>query len=207
MLAHNLFRRIQQISRLRPQPRFRRHPRLRLPPRSLHPSAQKHRRSRRWRIRLDEAQQRQRLGSDEATPLPAPPPRPQRRPQRLRPRTRWRCRRYRSRGNRHRQPARTTHARSHRRPFKRRAAPAPVSGQARSGQDARTARRLRRSATKASQRCGGGAHHHDCRRPGQHPGCVDAGAVPEQLGESAPEDEPGWPGESVGRGEGEGHGE
>jgi serine/threonine protein kinase len=52
------FRRIQQIPELCPQPWFRRYTRLRLPAGSAHPGSQERWGNRRWRVRLDEIEQR-----------------------------------------------------------------------------------------------------------------------------------------------------
>ena len=70
-----------------------------------------------------------------------------------------------------------------RRPFKRRAAPAPVSGQTGTGQNARAAKRLRRSANQASKRGGGGLDR------GRDTSGVNAGAVSKQQFPSTSADE------------------
>jgi hypothetical protein len=66
---------VQQIPELRAEPRFRGYTGLRLPSGSVHPSSQEYRRSRRWRIRLDEAEQRKGMGSHETARFTQPPPR------------------------------------------------------------------------------------------------------------------------------------
>ena len=172
------YRGVQQVPKLRTQPRLRGYTRLRLPSGSFHSSPQEYRRGRGWRVRLDETEQRKGLGSHETTPITTPSPCSKRSSQLLGTST-WRRRRHSSR---------TESTRSNCRPFKRRAAPAPLAGEAGSGQDARQARRLRRSANKASKRSGGGPYG---RRDTDG---LDTSAVPEQHCELGQPDECGEPG-------------
>lgn len=95
---------------------------------------------------MDETKQREGLGGNEATSFATPPTCSECTTQRISTSSRWRSG-YASGAPDTRNPCH---------PFKRPAAPAPISRKAGGGQDARTARRLRRSATKASKRSGGG---------------------------------------------------
>lgn len=116
------------------------------------------------------------MGSSQGTPISAPPTRSKRSTQLLGTRI---TRSYRS--------TRTSTNRSHSRPFKRRATPAPISRQARSGENARPAKRHRRAASETSERSGGGSRRRDTDG-------LDTGTIPELFGE--PSGTSGEPGES-----------
>ena len=122
---------------------------------------------------MDEVEQRERLGSDENTPLTTPSPRGE-------PATQFGlCK---SAGGRDRYPARATD--TGRSPDKKRATPAPVAGQTGSKQTARGARRVWRCATKANKRGGRGTH-----RDGDADS-IERSSVPELDSRSPSPDQP-----------------
>jgi hypothetical protein len=138
-----LNRGIQQISFLCSQPWLWGHSWLRLPSWSLYTGSQKHWRSWGWWIRLDEVEQRKRMGI-QTIRITAPPTRY------------WpdaKC--FYSRYSRHASPS-AIKAWYHCRSFKRRTAPSSISSKARSGQDPRPTKRLRRSSRETTERLGPG---------------------------------------------------
>lgn len=168
---------IQQILELRSSSRIRRNPRLRLPTGVIHPGLEEHRRGGGRRVRLDEVEQRERLGSDETTSLGTPSSRGE-------PATQYGlCQ---STGGGSRYPARATD--TSRSPDKKRATPAPVAGQAGSKQNARGTRRVGRCAAKANKRGGRGTH-----RDGDTDS-IERSPVPELDGRSPSSDQPAEPG-------------
>ena len=85
-----------------------------------------------------------------------------------------RSRRLRTGTSRTRYASTDNYEEDHGRPFKRRATPDPNPSQGGSGQNARTAKRPRRSAKQASERSGGGPHR---RRDTDG---LNSGTIPEQ---------------------------